>query len=123
MTGSVGGTQNGFTVTPTNFKWQSEAIAGDWWFVPGELSFETINYLVVKAGNQYSLYQVAYTEGLEQESSLPGVWSTFGLGNHAMSHVTAYSVPILDTPIPAAGILFGSAVLGIGLIKVRTSKT
>ena len=121
-TGSAGGTDNGFTVTPTSFKEQSEAIAGEWRFDPDESSFASINYLIVKAGNQYSLYQVAYPEGLAKEISLHGTWSTFGLGKHAMSHVTAYSVPVLQTPIPAAGLLFGSAILSIGLIKELKNK-
>ncbi len=41
-TGSVGGSQNSFTVTSTNFKWQSEAIAGDWWFDLGDLNSQYV---------------------------------------------------------------------------------
>jgi hypothetical protein len=139
--GSSSGPDNGFSVTPTNRsmhssvrRWttlfsvepsnakgknkapakQAQDINGEWWFEPDQSSFNTIDYIVVKAANQYAVYEVNYANSANAGGSVHGQWSNANLGNsNAMPHLTAYSVPTLQTPLPAAAWFFGSALAGL----------
>ncbi len=110
-TGSKGGTDNGFMIDPDTYKDGNEAIAGEWWFDPTESSFDSIDYIIIKASNHYALYKVNYLETLLIGDTIHGLWAVSDLGKHAMSHMTAYSLP--GVPLPATGLLLGSALLGL----------
>jgi hypothetical protein len=93
--------QDGLTLTPSDFNDDLEPIAGLWTFAgPG-----VVDILVVKAGNQYAAY--LYTDANSNNQRNIGLWNTADLGNKGVSHISVYRFVV----IPEPGSL---ALLGIG---------
>ncbi len=82
---------------------EGEPISGEWSYTGPEL----IDYLIVKAGNMYAVYQ--YTDLNTMNMRNIGTWDISGLDGKGMSHISAYSA----VPIPAAVWLFGCGLVGL----------
>ena len=79
-------------------------------YVSGEWSYsgpETVNYFVVKAGNEYALYE--YNDSIPGYMENMGLWNTSDLGDKGVSHVSAYQV----TPEPSTGILIAAGLAAL----------
>jgi hypothetical protein len=93
--------QDGLTLTPTDFNDDLEPIGGQWAYSgPG-----IVDILVVKAGSQYAAY--LYTDANTNNQRNIGLWDTSALGNKGTSHISVYRFVV----IPEPGSL---AVLGLG---------
>jgi len=89
----------------------NQPTSGQW----GYTGPESVDYFVVKAGNNYALYH--YTDANTLNMRNIGHWDTTELENKGMSHVTAYSVSTV--PIPTAVWLLGSGLIGLVGISRR----
>jgi hypothetical protein len=101
----------------------TDAKSGTWTFI-ADLSELVPVYVAVKGGPNYALYSVACATGCTYD------WNTYALLNNGgqipgLSHVSFYdSLPSHDgfpgeVPLPAALPLFGSALVGAGLLGWR----
>lgn len=84
-----------------------ERISG-WWDYTG---VGTVDYLVVKAGPNYALYE--YNDVITGNMPNMGLWDTGDLDDKGMSHVTAYQV--VPEPTSAGLLILGA----IGLMTRR----
>ncbi|MGB5323797.1 MAG: VPLPA-CTERM sorting domain-containing protein [Pseudomonadales bacterium] len=87
-----------------------EPISGDWAYAGPE----TVAYIVVKAGNQYALYDFT-----SAAMTNVGLWDTSDLGDKGLSHLTAYSSNVI--PVPAAAWLFGSGLIGLAAARRKVT--
>ncbi len=83
-------------------------------YVSGEWSYsgpETVNYFVVKAGNEYALYE--YNDSIPGYMENMGLWNTSDLGDKGVSHISAYQV----TPEPSTGILIAAGLAALAAAR------
>jgi hypothetical protein len=94
----------GLEIFDLAFKEPGEPVSGSWAY-GGE---ETVDIIVVKAGNQYAVY--AYNDELTGGMPNMGLWNTEFLDGKGMSHITAYRL-VEVVPEPGVALLLGAAAL------------
>lgn len=98
-----------------------DGYSGEWTFTPAS-GFLEPHYLVVKASNEYAVWEITAAER-QADGSLAGTWETTHLVNGGgnqpdLSHLSFYNTGS-EVPLPAAAWLFGSAMLGLAGIGYR----
>lgn len=112
----------------SNLDKESKAISSDFFTITSVLSggeaksgtftFEAgsgflLKYLVVKAGPNFALYELATAA-----SSGTFDWNTMDLQNKGLSHLSFYGIEGGDpVPVPAAIWLMGAGLAGLGLAR------
>ena len=95
-------------------------IAGDWTGLGGSsgtwsLAGYTVNYLAVKAGNNFVIYKLA-------APGSSGTWSTVDLGNKDISHLEFFgSVAAVPEPASWAMLIAGLGIVGAAMRRRKTA--
>ena len=104
--------EDGLSIENTMFNDDNEGIAGSWSYAGPQ----TADLIVIKAGNQYSvfLFDAANNGGMPNM----GLWDTSTLDDKGLSHITAYSITAV--PLPAGIWLLASGLIGLAGMRRRS---
>ena len=91
--------------------------SGDWSYALGTDDPTIVTAFVVKAGNEYSVYEWDDTSG----SDFMNIeWDTSTLGDRALSHITFFDTGMMaPVPVPAAAGLMVLALGSLPLLRRR----